>query len=342
MTVTGRIYHRLFDIARPHHSLHWFLFDEHDREQEAHKWDVPLSWVEAVRSDLNDVNPYLAHVRNFTDTCNQNQNMPDATLELLDDTSSADFAAVIHASNSTRVQPRSILIWNKTDNDPTFVPIFNRHYEPLQYPLLFPHGTPGWGLPSNPTDTNQRTNKLPMSQRLWYKGHLLTDDRYLSFGRLTCEYLCDMYSRIEEERLGFIRRGRLRHAMHTDSSSDPSSIDINLPATFLRSHRWASNQTADSLALARVYGVPDLFLTMTFNPDWPEIKSRLKPGQTAHDIPFIVVRVFKERLRRLQEILKTKLGTCIFMITVIEFQKRGYPHAHIVLKVSCSICLACF
>ncbi|KIJ28404.1 hypothetical protein M422DRAFT_97316, partial [Sphaerobolus stellatus SS14] len=71
-----------------------------------------------------------------------------------------------------------------------------------------------------------------------------------------------------------------------------------LPASFIGSRRWSSENTADGLALARVEGAPSFFITVTCNPDWPEIKVRLAPGQKASDIPIIIVRVFKQRLQK--------------------------------------------
>ena len=112
-------------------------------------------------------------------------------------------------------------------------------------------------------------------------------------------------------------------------------MDIRLPVSFLGSKEWSSSQTADSLALAREFGQASLFITMTCNGEWPEIVSRLLPGQTAYDVPVIVARAFKHRLQRLLTILQSgKLGTILYIIYVIEFQKRGFPHAHIVLKVN--------
>jgi hypothetical protein len=73
---------------------------------------------------------------------------------------------------------------------------------------------------------------------------------------------------------------------------------------------------------------------MTCNRDWPEIVCRLLPGQTAYDVPVVVARVFKQRLQCLLDILDTKFGKLLYVIHVIEFQKRGFPHAHIVVKVS--------
>jgi hypothetical protein len=74
-------------------------------------------------------------------------------------------------------------------------------------------------------------------------------------------------------------------------------------------------------------------ITMTCNPEWPEIVSQLRPGQTAADIPMVVARVFKARLDQLLQLLRTKFGDVIYSIRVIEFQKRGFPHAHIIIKV---------
>ena len=329
VAITGRVYHRIFDVSRPSHSIHWFLYDEHDRERKGQEWNVHPAWTQGVRADLTMVNPYVSHLRQFADAYHEEDS---AVLELLDPPPSADFAAIMHANNSTLIRPRSILIWNKTELEPSFIPYFSRHYEPLQYPLLFPHGTLGWGLAFD-SDTGHYIANMKLSQREWYKGHLLTDHRFLSFGCLTCEYLCDMYSRIEEQRLHFIRCGRINHALELDPSTDASTVDLQLPSSFTGSHLWSSDQTADALAIARVHGQADFFITMTCDGKWPEISSRLMPNQTALEAPVIVVRAFKHRLCRLQDILQTKFGRCVYMITIIEFQKRGFPHAHIILKV---------
>jgi hypothetical protein len=140
-----------------------------------------------------------------------------------------------------------------------------------------------------------------------------------------------MYSRIEEQRLSYINRSRRTIAADLGNTDEPS---IELPASFLGSRKWASEQTADSLALARTYGPPSFFITMTCNPEWPEITSRLKPGQKAQDVPVIVTRAFNGRLKRLLHILRTKFGRVCYIIKIIEFQKRGLPHAHIIIKVT--------
>ncbi|GJT17209.1 helicase-like protein [Tanacetum coccineum] len=80
-------------------------------------------------------------------------------------------------------------------------------------------------------------------------------------------------------------------------------------------------------------GKPDIFLTMTCNPNWPEIVENLYEGQTAQDRPDLVTRVFRAKLEYLKQQLFTNhiLGVVSSHIYVIKFQKWGLPHAHFLL-----------
>lgn len=117
-----------------------------------------------------------------------------------------------------------------------------------------------------------------------------------------------------------------------DPDADIATIDIKLPTSFLGSKQWASEQTADSLALVRKFGCPTFLITMTCNGEWPEITSQLRPGQSPYDVPVIVARTFKQRFRRLLTLIRERLGLIMYLIYVIEFQKRGYPHGHVIAK----------
>jgi hypothetical protein len=77
----------------------------------------------------------------------------------------------------------------------------------------------------------------------------------------------------------------------------------------------------------------DVFVTFTCNPQWPKIKKALLRGQQPHDQPDLVTRVFKIKLKELINDIHKKhiLGRMIVGIYVIEFQKRGLPHAHILI-----------
>jgi len=68
------------------------------------------------------------------------------------------------------------------------------------------------------------------------------------------------------------------------------------------------------------------------NANWPEITSNLLPGQTAYDRPELCCRVFNMKLEEIMAELKSckVFGPYMAHLGVIEFQKRCYPHAHLV------------
>jgi hypothetical protein len=53
----------------------------------------------------------------------------------------------------------------------------------------------------------------------------------------------------------------------------PDLFENKIPASFMGSHAWVSDQVADSLALMRYLEKPSIWLTITTNPNWPEIYS---------------------------------------------------------------------
>ena len=69
-----------------------------------------------------------------------------------------------------------------------------------------------------------------------------------------------------------------------------------LPSTHINSRRHMMEKYQDSMAIARKFGSPDLFITVTCNPDWPEIKNELISGQNTIDRPDLVARVFNQKL----------------------------------------------
>ena len=89
----------------------------------------------------------------------------------------------------------------------------------------------------------------------------------------------------------------------------------------------------NSLAITKKYGLADLFITMTTNPNWKEIKDVLLPGQTVQDRPDLVSRVFHLKKKHLLDlIVKDKiLGGTIACVHTIEFQKRGLSHMHLLI-----------
>ncbi|XP_076904247.1 uncharacterized protein LOC143559608 [Bidens hawaiensis] len=80
------------------------------------------------------------------------------------------------------------------------------------------------------------------------------------------------------------------------------------------------------------FGYPDFFITITCNPNWLEVKRFLKDTTLkSEDRPDIFCRLFQVKLDAMIKLVKDKslLGKVQAVVSTIEFQKRGLPHAHI-------------
>ena len=108
---------------------------------------------------------------------------------------------------------------------------------------------------------------------------------------------------------------------------------IILPSTFIGSPRYMEQLYQDAMAVVRKKGKPDLFITMTYNPNWKEIQANLLQGQKASDRPDLCSKVFNIKKKILIDlIVKNKIfGITIVHLYVIEFQKRGLPHVHLLV-----------
>ncbi|PVH66941.1 hypothetical protein PAHAL_1G389900 [Panicum hallii] len=62
----------------------------------------------------------------------------------------------------------------------------------------------------------------------------------------------------------------------------------------------------DCIGICRKHGCPDLFITFTSNPAWPEIMEALPPGLQPSDRPDIIDRIFKMKLNILMDDIKKR------------------------------------
>ncbi|XP_075107425.1 uncharacterized protein LOC107819940 isoform X2 [Nicotiana tabacum] len=110
-----------------------------------------------------------------------------------------------------------------------------------------------------------------------------------------------------------------------------------LPVTFIGGPRDMRRRYMDVIALVQRFGKPDIFLTMTCNPSWPEIKQHLLSTDETQNRPDLVSRVFRGKVEELKaDILKKNIfGKVAAFMYTIEFQKRGPPHAHFLIILTC-------
>lgn len=165
----------------------------------------------------------------------------------------------------------------------------------------------------------------------------------LHYRQLYHQFLVDMYAKIETERLLYIRLNQkslrseeyihLRDAISNDGNVNDIGKMVILPATFTGSPRHMHEYAQDAMAYVRSYGRPDFFITFTCNPTWNEIKELLLPGQVPSDRHDLTARIFKQKLTKLMDLIVKHhiYGETRCWMYSIEWQKRGLPHAHILI-----------
>ncbi|XP_057297346.1 uncharacterized protein LOC130627125 [Hydractinia symbiolongicarpus] len=260
-----------------------------------------------------------------------------------------EVAAIFIGEDGAPPAQRDIVIYPR-DHALVNISTMSANLDPMIYPMFFPRGDAGWHNSINhvlerQTATRQRVTRL---QFCAYRIAIRQCFSSLHYGRkLFQQYIVDCYCRVEGERLDYIRRNQTRlraasyvglmdhlHAEAEHRNLQPGRMII-LPSTFSGSLRNMHQNYLDAMAIVPKFGKPDLFLTFTCNPKWPEITENLLPGLYACDRPDLVSRVFKLKLNQLvKDIYKNHvLGRTVAYVHVIEFQKRGLPHCHMLVNL---------
>ncbi|XP_057720896.1 uncharacterized protein LOC130935256 [Arachis stenosperma] len=223
---------------------------------------------------------------------------------------------------------------------------------PYSILLLFPYGEDGYQL--NIGYRGQQSRYVPGRRtrvslrefiyfRLQIREH--EDGIIHKCRRLFQQFVVDCFTMIESQRLYDIRmkqstiRGEvlqgIEEAMRRgDDEASSIGTRIILPSSFTGGRRYMFNRCQDAMAICKHFGYPDLFLTITCNPNWPEFQRFTERGRIPiADRPDISCRVFHAKLKCLLSDLKESVffGPLNAGMYTIEFQKRGLPHAHMLL-----------
>ncbi|SGZ29937.1 BQ5605_C052g12571 [Microbotryum silenes-dioicae] len=91
-----------------------------------------------------------------------------------------------------------------------------------------------------------------------------------------------------------IRDGRILPSRDRSAYLHPVSSRKPAPHHGPRHHRCCNGLTPDQIRRS-----PSLFITVTCNPVWPEIKAALGPNDTACNRPDAIARAFEAKLKRL-------------------------------------------
>ena len=177
--------------------------------------------------------------------------------------------------------------------------------------------------------------------------------------RLGQLYLVDMMSRAIDFRLNWQKLNQSymfgghpnAHGADENAAEEPgrgNSVPSYLSQSIHGSRRHLRERAHNALALVSHFGHPTLFITLTCNPRWEEITEQLLKGQSSFDRPDLVCRIFHAKLQAYLKNLRagkyfhewktvdgvrTKVPIAVeYELEVIEYQHRGMPHAHIVVR----------
>ena len=179
-------------------------------------------------------------------------------------------------------------------------------------------------------------------------GQQITVNRFQLMSRIGQVYLVDGVSRIEDNQLNYHRRNQSKYIDDAAEAGDGGDDDdasggrgkrTFLPSSFTGSVRHLRKLAGNALALVATRGKPTVFTTLTCNPNWPEIQRELLDGQTAFDRPDITCRVFHAKLDIILKLIRQsdvfgRDHMIEYEMRVIEFQFRGLPHAHVVMRLA--------
>ena len=224
----------------------------------------------------------------------------------------------------------------------------HRSYDSLQYPLILFTGQDGYHFGIKQFNSNkcvtcmQFYSFLFMTRKNSFNMLMMCRDLYQQFA-------VDMFAKVQSERLLYIKLNQkklradsyvhLKDQIREDKNVEDIGKVCILPSTFTGSPRYMHEKTQDAMTYVRKFGKPDLFITFTANPNWFEVKNQLTRGQQPRDRQDIIARIFRLKLSGLMKVITkyNAFGPVQCHMYTIEWQKRGLPHAHILIWLSCKI-----
>ncbi|KAI5385908.1 hypothetical protein KIW84_072493 [Lathyrus oleraceus] len=221
---------------------------------------------------------------------------------------------------------------------------YHTSYLGYQYPLLFPYGEDGYRPNvrhrdkgtnirhfTDITQSEQNNKDIPWEEAT--KRNQLTIREWLAFRiqsrsneaqtllrsrRLYQQFLVDGFTMMESERLRWLRKnqsklrvGKYHNLNEYNSNGETHGSNtgkrVVLPSSYVGSRRYMDQLYFDGMTICSYVGFPDLFITFTCNPNWPEIQRLLGSVHLkASDRPDIISRVFKMKFDELLSDLTKK------------------------------------
>lgn len=287
--------------------------------------DLDNDTINSLKNMLDSCNPLVKSFRMVRD-CLKDNDLQNVSLKLIANRdkdgrtynlpTAPEVAGLIVGDIDQLVDKRDIIVQT---NSGFLQRISELHpsYLALQYPLIFPFAEDGFRLGIKhkgiPHDCDVVRTRLTMREFFCYR----IQDRTKQFSlllhakKLFHQFLVDAYTMVESDRLSYIKRQQKKlrtdtfqnlndNVQNGSNNASETGKRILLPSSFTGGSRYMMQKYLDAMAICKSVGYPDLFITITCNPNWPEIHrclsdKNLKP----EDRPDILTRLFKIKLDHL-------------------------------------------
>ena len=362
LRIQGAIYHRVGPIIpapfQEPSFIQAFFYDGHNYESNFNLTQRQI--IRNIHTLMRNHNPFLQYLQTQHNLHPNSYELPDFTIHFADKPPPGQHERRYNAPQSSEclgiligdfesenvAAARREVIIHSRDGELQTIPTTHPSYDPFGYGITHLKGDLGWYTNIQHDHGTRNVTMMDFySYRCQIRDHNLNyidEDALLYGGLLAQQYWIDQWVKLEEQRLNWIRfnQTKLKVELYIglqdairEGDAQNAGRHVILPSTHAQSPRNMSANYQDAMTIVGHYGKPTLFITVTCNPSWPEIKLSLPPGIQSNERPDITTRVFKMKLKEvLDDLIKNQvLGQVIAHIHVIEFQKRGLPHAHILL-----------
>ena len=366
--ISGRMYHNMTNVLpnegqNPQFSQ-MYVYDEQQEldSRMEHGEGLDPTIVQKLQQMMHESNPLVAE---FQTAAQQMKDNPTVDIQMVIKSKTSEnvtreyrspvvevvgMVVPVRADNDLR-NPRDVVLYRNQDSHPDgnkTVRISTTHpcYDTAAYPIMHPRGEMGFelGLKQKPEKDTDKLQKL--SELRYYQNRLMSRDHHFSTlhhcGRLLQEYCCDMWSKVEGERLKWIEHNQsqlraevlegLTDALEKESDESSIGKEIRMPASFVTSPRWTYANYLDSLAIARKYKKFSWFITNTCNPKAQDIVAEIDTWNMflPNDRPDVMDRVYKLQMQEFHKELETLgvMGEPTAYVDVFEQQMRALWHCH--------------
>jgi hypothetical protein len=213
-----------------------------------------------------------------------------------------EVAALFSTIADGEIPESYVTIRNKSTKSLQVLSSLDSNVEPMVYPLFYPYGKGGWNMNlmkknvsiqnvsiRNDDDNNDNENidnyeisskRITRNAYIKYKISIRSDEfnPFLHGRRLYQQWIVDNYVKVEKDRIQWCKNNQKQLRAdsyqglidYMNNTADDMNCQVGkmviLPSTFLGSPRYIMQNYQDTMWIVRVTGKPDLFITMTCNP----------------------------------------------------------------------------